>query len=105
MAEYRLGNWNAATNWAGRAAANSYPYSSAEAYAILAMAQFQLKHAEESRAILKRCTEIVEIKLPKFTDTDLGGDWRDLIIARALQSEAKLLIKGEPTAAIPANLP
>jgi hypothetical protein len=50
-------------------------------------------------------TEVVETKLPKFTDKDLGGDWRDLIIARALQSEAKQLIDGEPSAKSPPNLP
>jgi len=105
LAEYRIGNWEGATNWADRAAANSYPSARAEAYAILAMSQFQLKRVEGAREALNKCTEVVETKLPKFTDKDLGGDWRDLIIARALQSEAKQLIDGEPSAAIPANLP
>jgi len=104
LAEYRIGNWNAATNWAGRAAQNPFPFSRAEAYAILAMAHSHLKHADEARDALKRCDEVVEMKLPKFTDKDLRGDWRDLIIAHALQSEAKQLIDGEPSAASPANL-
>ncbi|HWH47908.1 MAG TPA: hypothetical protein VN664_08915, partial [Burkholderiales bacterium] len=106
LAEYRLGNWEGATNWANRAAANSSPYARAEANAILAMAQFHLKHVENARDALNRCAEVVRTELPKFTDKDLGSDWRDLIIAHALQSEAKRLIDGEPSsAARPANRP
>ena len=105
LAEYRLGYWEGATNWANRAAANSSPYVRAEANAILAMAQFQFKHVENARDALNRCAEVVRTELPKFTDKDLGSDWRDLIIAHALQSEAKQLIDGEPSIARPANLP
>ena len=104
LADYRLGNWEAATKWASQAAGNSFPYVRAEANAILAMAQFQLKHAQDAREALNKCTEVVGTELPKFTDKDLGGDWRDLIIAHALQSEAKQLIDGEPSIARPANL-
>jgi len=105
LAEYRLGNWEAATNWATRAAANSFPFARAEADAILAMAQFQLKHVEDARVALRKCTEVVGTELPKFTDKEPGGDWRDLIIAHALQSEARQLIDGESSIARPANLP
>ena len=59
---------------------------------------------ENARDALNRCAEVVRTELPKFTDKDLGSDWRDLIIAHALQSEAKRLIDGEPSsAARPAN--
>ena len=68
------------------------------------MAQFQLKHVDGAHDALKKCTEIVGMELPKFTDKDLGGDWRDLIIAHALQSEAKQLFDGEPSIARPADL-
>jgi serine/threonine protein kinase/tetratricopeptide (TPR) repeat protein len=105
LAEYRLGNWKGATNWASRPATNSSPYVRAEADAILAMAQFQLKHAEDARDALNKCTEVVGTELPKFTEENIGGDWRDWIIAHALQSEAKQIIDGEPSIAHPANLP
>jgi tetratricopeptide (TPR) repeat protein len=105
LAEYRLGNWEGATTWANRAAAKSSPYARAEAYAILAMAQFQLKNTDGARDALNKCTEVVGTELPKFTDEDVGASWRDLIIAHALQSEAKQLIDGEPFIARPANLP
>jgi len=105
LAECRIGNWEGATNWASRPATNSSPYVRAEADAILAMAQFQLKHTQDAHVALNKCTEVVETELPKLTDKDLGGDWRDWIIAHALQSEAKQLIDGEPSIARPANLP
>jgi hypothetical protein len=47
----------------------------------------------------------VGTELAKFTDKDLAGDWRDLIIVKALQSEAKQLIDDELWIARPANLP
>ena len=68
------------------------------------MAQFQLKHMDEARDALNKCTEVVRTELPKLTDKDLGGNWRDLIIAHALQSEAKQLIDGKSSIARPANL-
>jgi eukaryotic-like serine/threonine-protein kinase len=104
LAEYRQGNWEGAADWAQRASGTSNRYAVAEASAIMAMAQFQLKHVEDARHALNKCTEVVRTELPGFTDKDLGGDWRDWIIAHALQSEAKRMIEGEPSpAAPPAN--
>src|SRR4029077_8184621 len=57
LAEYRLGHWEAATKWASRPATNSSPHVRAEANAILAMAQFQLKHVEDARDALNKCTQ------------------------------------------------
>lgn len=103
LAEYRQGHWEWATHWALKAAENPSPDSRAEAYAILAMAQYHSKQTETSRASLKKCTEIVQTELPKLEDGDLGRDWRGWIIAHALQSEAKRLIEGEPSPAVRAT--
>jgi serine/threonine protein kinase len=106
LAEYRQGNWETASNWAGQAAENPFPYSRAEALAVLAMAQHQLNQSGEARACLKKSLEVAQAQLPKPEDGDLGQDWRDWIIAHALQSEAKRMIDGETSsAARPANLP
>jgi hypothetical protein len=60
---------------------------------------------DNARTALAECNKIIEEKLPK-PEQDLGNDWRDWIIAHALQSEAKRLIEGGPSAAAgPANLP
>ncbi|HXJ56018.1 MAG TPA: protein kinase [Verrucomicrobiae bacterium] len=105
LAEFRQGHWDGATDWARKAAENPSPYTRAQAYAILAMAQSQLKQTETSRETLSKCVEIVQRQLPKLENGDLGRNWRDWIITHTLQSEAKRMIEGEPSAARPANLP
>jgi hypothetical protein len=96
MAEYRQGNYEEATVWAKRSLENNFPYSQAEAYAIVSMAQYQLKRTEDSRATLAKCAEVVESKMPKPESADLGSDWRDWIIAHALLTEAQNLIGTPP---------
>jgi serine/threonine protein kinase len=104
MAEYRLGNYNEAVNWAQASAQNPFPHSQAEAYAVLAMSRYKLGNAEGAQSELANCNRVIETKLPA-PGQDLGLDWRDWIIAHALQSEAKRLIEGESApAAPPANL-
>jgi serine/threonine protein kinase len=98
LAEYRQGHWETATNWAGQAAENPFPYSRAEAFAIVAMAQYHLSQLGEARATLKKSLEVAQAQLPKLVDGDLGRDWRDWIITHALQSEAKQQIDGLPSA-------
>jgi len=106
LAEYRQGHWDGAADWAMKATENPSASSRAEAYSILAMAQYHSQQTEAARVSLKKCTEIVQIQLPKLENGDLGGDWRGWIYAHALQSEAKRMIDGEPSsAARPANLP
>jgi tetratricopeptide (TPR) repeat protein len=106
LAEYRQGHWDGAADWARRATHNASPVCRGEAYAILSMSQYQLKQTDDSRGALKKCAEIVETQLPKLEAEILGPDWRDLIIVHALQSEAKRMIDGDPSAAArPANTP
>jgi len=97
LAEYRQGHWAGAIDWAQRAAKNSFPYSRAEAYATLAMAQYQLNQTGNSRATLAKCVEVVETKMPTLENGDLGQDWRDWIIIHALLKEARTLIEGATT--------
>jgi tetratricopeptide (TPR) repeat protein len=95
MAEYRAGHFAAAVEWASKAAATSHRYARVEAGAVLAMAQFQLKQSGDARAALAQCTEAAQ-DLPTLASGDLGGDWRDWIIAHALLDEARALIPSEP---------
>jgi serine/threonine protein kinase/tetratricopeptide (TPR) repeat protein len=106
LAEYRQGHWDRTIDWAMKAAENRTPSSRAEAYAILAMAQRRSQQTEAARASLKKCTEIVQTQLAKPENGVLGADWRGWIYARALQSEAKRTIDGEPSPDVRAtNLP
>jgi tetratricopeptide (TPR) repeat protein len=94
MAEYRQDHYEGTIKWARAASQVSFPYSQAEAYATLAMGQYKLKQTKESQLALAKCAEFVETQMPKIETGDLGGDWRDWIIAHALLKEARNLIEG-----------
>jgi serine/threonine protein kinase len=94
LAEYRQGHFDGAAHWAELAAKNPFPYSQAEAEAILAMSQYQLKQVEKARIALAKGDTVVAEQLPKLGSHDLGYDWRDWIIVHALLTEAKGLIEG-----------
>jgi serine/threonine-protein kinase len=88
LAEYRQGHLGEAVQWAGKASANPFPYSQAEAYSIMAMAQCKLRQAEGARASLVRAEKLARESMPQLDSGDLGGDWRDWVIAHALLKEA-----------------
>ena len=94
FAEYRQGHFDGAVKWARHASVDPFPYSQAEAYAILAMAQYELNQGRDARATLTKCEKVVQTQLPVLGNRDLGGDWRDWIIAHALLTEARTLIEG-----------
>jgi len=95
LAEYRQGHNDEAVKWSQLASVNPYPYSQAEAYAILAMSQYQLGQETEARAVLAKCEDDIQRRLPKVGSRDLGQDWKDWIIGHALFTEATNLI-GRP---------
>jgi serine/threonine protein kinase len=94
LAEYRQGHFEGAVEWAERAAKNPFPYSQAEACAILAMSQYQLGQVANARAALVKGDTVVAEHLPKLGIQRLGYDWRDWIIVHALSEEAHGLIEG-----------
>ena len=75
-----------------RASQYNFPYSRAEAKAIMAMAQFHLNQSGEARDSLSESEMIVRDFMPRLESGNLGGDWRDCIISRALLKEAINLI-------------
>jgi serine/threonine protein kinase len=91
LAQYRLGNYKEATNWAQESVKNQFPYSQAEAYAVLAMAQYKLGDDNAARQALTNCNRVIASKLPALGQ-NLGFDWRDWIIVHALRQEAQSLI-------------
>jgi len=94
LAEYRQGHFAAAAEWTRKAAETPFPLVAVEANAVLAMAQYQLQQSEAARASFAKGMTIFETQLPKLESGDLGGDWRDWIIARTLLAEARVLIQG-----------
>ncbi len=94
LVEYRQQHYEEAAKWAQDASMNSYPYSQAEAFAILSMARVKLR-APDAKLVLDKCAEIIKTQLPVAGFTDLGTDWRDWIIVHALFDEATNLANAE----------
>jgi hypothetical protein len=98
LAEFRLGHFEDAVNWANLALQGPYDYPKANAAAVIAMSQFKLSQMEKARTALAYCDKIIEEKMPK-PEQDLGDDWPDWIIVHALRSEATRLLGGGSAAA------
>ena len=102
LAEYRQSNFASAVEWMQRSIKNrSFPNDTnrfVEAYMVLAMAEHQLKHADEARAAFGKGTQMAD-QLQKLESGDIGTGWRDWIIAHALMNEAKALLENKPAAA------
>jgi len=98
LAEYRQGRFASTVEWMQRVVTNAGEVleRDVEAYAVLAMAYYQLKQIAEARATFAKGLEIVDTKMPKLDSGDLGESWIDWIIAHALVREAKALIHSTP---------
>jgi eukaryotic-like serine/threonine-protein kinase len=95
LAEYRLGHFASAVEWVQAALKSdrNSGYLNTDACAILAMGQYQLKQTAEARASLAKGIKTANDHLPQFGSHSLGPDWKDVIIARVLLSEARELIE------------
>ncbi len=100
LAEYRLGNFVSATNSIRKSLATSSDvYAHIEAYAVLAMAQYQLKQTDDAKATLALGLNLQRTQSPRLENGDLTFDWRAWIRGQALMKEATALIS------IPAGAP
>ncbi len=90
LAEYRQGHAAVALEWLRKVAdQEEVPARTAQAYATMAMAEYQLGQTEAARASLAKGVKIAETKLT------IGRlDWNDTIIAQSLLHEAQGLIVG-----------
>jgi WD40 repeat protein/serine/threonine protein kinase len=103
LAEYRLGHFTNALEWAQKVSLGGNPGHDAEACAVLAMAHYQLQQSDEAHSALAKGVDIIETKLPKADTGDIGEDWWNWIIAHALMDEAKDLINGGSKTKSPDN--
>jgi hypothetical protein len=104
MAQYRLGNYQEAADWAQSPAQGPFLPAQAEACAILSMARYKQGNDEEARLALANCNRIIETTV-SGAGQDLGQDWRDWIVVLALQSEAKQMMDGQSVSAAPSTSP
>jgi tetratricopeptide (TPR) repeat protein len=93
LAEYRQGHFASAEEHLQIALGGRNPYLNAGAELVLSMAQYQLKQSDQARASLDKGAELVDSKMPKIDQGEIGDDWwNDWIINRALLREARELI-------------
>jgi Flp pilus assembly protein TadD len=99
LAEYRLGHFAGAIEWMQKVAAiptkGSHTASlfNANAVAIIACAQQQLNQTDAARASLAQAKAALRAGRPD-SNSDLGNNWQDVLIAQALVREARELIDG-----------
>jgi len=95
MSQYRLRNFSEAIAWGEKAAKSSTGFAEAKAYAIVAMAHWQLGEKEEARAALGKGDELAPaISSAGADDLDLGESWVAWLMARISLDEATKLIQG-----------
>jgi eukaryotic-like serine/threonine-protein kinase len=100
LAEYRQGHFENAVNRADKTIAirehpGNYYWDDTlylEAYAVSAMARFQLNQTDAARATLAEAKRTAA-RLAKLGKDDLGPEWRDWIIAHKLLDETTALIE------------
>jgi serine/threonine protein kinase len=101
LAEYRQGRYASAVKWTEQVLAKpesdtptAYDLLCAQDSMVLAMAHYHSGQTNDARAVLAKGVEIIETRLPKLENGDLGVYWVDWIITHALMAEAKALIEG-----------
>jgi len=89
MSSYRLGNFPEAVAWGDKAANSAANFAQAKAYAVLAMAHWQLGQKDEARTALAKGDALA----PRAED--LGESWVAWLMARISLDEATRLIQNQ----------
>jgi len=103
MSAYRLGHFAESIEWAEKTLKSSVIYPNAHAYAILAMAHWQLDQKDVARVMLDKGDSLTPNILQSHEVVDLGDAWVAWLLARISLDEATRLIKSEATGDAPAN--
>jgi tetratricopeptide (TPR) repeat protein len=93
MAAYRLGRFGEAIECAEKTLKGTIIYANAQAYAILAMAHWQLGHKEVARTMLDNGNSLTPNILHSHETVDLGDPWVVWLLARISLDEAGYLIQ------------
>jgi len=97
MSNYRLGRFPEAVEWGEKAAKSSMPYAQAKAYAVLALADWQLGQKDTARAMVATGDTLAPSILPARNPEDLGESWVAWLFARISLDEATALIQSGST--------
>jgi tetratricopeptide (TPR) repeat protein len=93
MSAYRLGHFAEAIEWAAKTLKGPNDYANANAYAVLAMAHWQLGQKDEARFALSKGHALVPNALHPRGAVDLGDPWVALLITGISLDEADALIQ------------
>jgi hypothetical protein len=97
MSEYRLGNYAEAITWADKAEKSTQTDAEAKAYAISAMANWQLGQKDVAQTMLAKGNALAPDISKTQGAVDLGESWVAWLIARVSLDEAAALFQSEPT--------
>ena len=99
MSNYRLGNFREAIDWAEKAETSSTAeaQAKAKAYAVSAMAHWQLGQKGEARAALAKGDTLAPKISSERDGEDLGGSWVARLFARISLDEATALVQSGAT--------
>jgi serine/threonine protein kinase len=97
MSNYRLGHFPGAIEWGEKATKSSTADAQAKAYAyaVLAMAHWQLGQKDIARAMLAKGDMLAPSILPGRDNEDIGESWVAWLFARISLDEATALIQGQ----------
>ena len=93
MTRYRLGDFSEAIAWSEKAVKSPAVFAQAKAFAILAMAHWELGQSDEARAALAKGDALVPPIAPVNGVDDLGESWVAWLMARISLDEATRLIQ------------
>jgi tetratricopeptide (TPR) repeat protein len=96
LSEYRQGHFDKALQCMQQVVkVPGDPRRSAEAYAVLAMTQHQLRNLLEATNAFGKALEIERTEFSKINSSYPDPDWNDQLIAKALIQEAKTMLEKE----------
>jgi len=96
LAEYRLGHFAEAADWAEKAINAPGSYAPQHAYAIMALADWQLGKRSEARTFFAKGNELAPTEMPAEIAQKLGNEWLGWLHARIQLDEAAALIQPDP---------
>lgn len=93
MATYRRGLFAESIEWAERTLKGPIVYPKAQAYAILAMAHWELGQKDVARLMLENGKSLIPNILRLHEAVDLGDSWVAWLVARISLDEATAIVQ------------
>jgi len=105
MSNYRLGRFPEAIEWAEKVTKSSLVEAQAKAFAVLALAHWQLGQRDIARAMLAKGDTLAPSIQPARGAEDIGESWVPWVFARVSLDEATALIQSGSTTGHDSNKP